>query len=150
MARIDGLDDAAVTTALRGALWRPDRAEDPAQDGLIHHPDAGSQFTSVAFAGTLVLEGIAASVGSIGDAYDNTLAESTIGLSKNEAIRSDYAFRNGPLRTLEDVEWVTAEWVDWYNRRRLHSRFGDVPPDEYEAAYYADHVTPPQLVLAPA
>lgn len=96
MARIDGLDDAAVTTALRGALWRRDRAEDPAQAGLIHHLDAGSQFTSVAFAGTLVLEGIAASVGSIGDAYDNTLAESTIGLSKNEAIRSDYAFRNGP------------------------------------------------------
>lgn len=76
-----------VTTALRMGLWRRDRAGQPAGDGLIHHSDAGSQFTSVSFAETLALEGIAASIGSIGDAYDNALAESTIGLFKNEAIR---------------------------------------------------------------
>lgn len=108
------------------------------------------QFTSISFAETLALEGIAASIGSIGDAYDNALAESTIGLFKNEAIRDDSPFRNGPLRTVDDVEWVTAEWVDWYNHRRLHSTLGDVPPDEFEAVYYADLETPSHPVLAPA
>jgi putative transposase len=139
-----------VTTALRMGLWRRDRTGRPASDGLIHHSDAGSQFTSVSFAETLALEGIAASIGSIGDAYDNALAESTIGLFKTEAIRDDSPFRTGPLRQLEDVEWVTAEWVDWYNARRLHSTLGDVPPEEFEAVYYADHETPSHPVLAPA
>ncbi|GIT82218.1 putative transposase for insertion sequence element IS986/IS6110 [Leifsonia sp. LS1] len=139
-----------VTTALRMGLWRRDRAGRPAGEGLIHHSDAGSQFTSVSFAETLALEGIAASIGSIGDAYDNALAESTIGLFKNEAIREDSPFRNGPLRTVTDVEWVTAEWVDWYNSRRLHSTLGDVPPDEFEASYYADLNTPSQPEMAPA
>ena len=59
-------------------------------------------------------------------------------------------FRTGPLRQLEDVEWVTAEWVDWYNARRLHTTLGDVPPEEFEAAYYADLETPVHPVLAPA
>ncbi len=139
-----------VTTALRMGLWRRDRAGHPAEDGLIHHSDAGSQFTSVSFAETLSLEGIAASIGSIGDAYDNALAESTIGLFKNEAIRDGSPFRTGPLRTTDDVEWVTAGWVDWFNARRLHSTIGDVPSDEFEAAYYAGHETPSHPVLAPA
>lgn len=139
-----------VTTALRMALWRRDRAGHAVQDGLIHHSDAGSQFTSVAFAETLALEGIAGSIGSVGDAYDNALAESTIGLFKNEAIRDGSPFRNGPLKTVDDVEWVTAGWVDWFNARRLHSRLGDIPPDEYEAGYYADHITPSQPAMAPA
>ncbi len=139
-----------VTTALRMGLWRRDRAGHPAPDGLIHHSDAGSQFTSVSFAETLALEGIAASIGSIGDTYDNALAESTIGLFKNEAIRDGSPFRTGPLRTIDDVEWVTAGWVDWYNARRLHSTIGNVPPDEFEAAYYAGHETPHHPVLAPA
>lgn len=139
-----------VTTALRMGLWRRDRAGHPAAEGLVHHSDAGSQFTSVSFAETLALEGIAASIGSIGDAYDNALAESTIGLFKNEAIRDDSPFRNGPLRVVDDVEWVTAEWVDWYNSRRLHSTLGNVPPDEFEAIYYADLETPSHPVLAPA
>jgi len=65
-------------------------------------------------------------------------------------MRDDSPFRTGPLRQLEDVEWVTAEWVDWYNARRLHSTLGDVPPDEFEAAYYAGLETPHQPVLAPA
>lgn len=100
----------------------------------------------ISFAETLALEVYAASIGSIGDA----LAESTIGLFKNEAIRDDSPFRSGPLRVVEDVEWVTAEWVDWYNAGRLHSTLGDVPPDEFEAVYYADHETPSQPVLARA
>jgi putative transposase len=104
-----------VTTALRAGLWRPDRAGQVIEDGLVHHSDAGSQRTSIHFAETLALEGIAASIGSIGDAYDNALAESTIGLFKNEAIRDHSPFRVGPLRTLDDVEWVTMAWVDWYN-----------------------------------
>lgn len=78
----------------------------------------------MACADTLVLEGIAASIGSIGDAYDSALAESTIGLFKNEAIRDDSPFRTGPLRRLEHVEWVTMAWVDWYSQHRLHSRLG--------------------------
>lgn len=139
-----------VTTALRMGLWRRDRAGHPAPTGLVHHSDAGSQFTSVSFAETLALEGIAASIGSIGDAYDNALAESTIGLFKNEAIRDDSPFRDGPLRHLGDVEWVTLAWVDWYNQRRLHSTLGNVPPDEFETAYYADHNTPAHPALAPA
>lgn len=77
------------------------------------------------------------------------LAESTIGLFKTEAIRDDSPFRTGPLRQLEDVEWVTAEWVDWYNSRRLHSTLGHVPPEEFEAAYYACIETPHYPVLAP-
>ncbi|SFV25125.1 Transposase InsO and inactivated derivatives [Micrococcus terreus] len=139
-----------VTTALRMGLWRRDRAGHTVKDGLVHHSDAGSQFTSVAFAETLAMEGIAASIGSIGDAYDNALAESTIGLFKNEAVRDSSPFRTGPLRTIDDVEWVTAGWVDWYNNRRLHSTLGDIPPEEYESAYYADLTTPSRPVLAPA
>ncbi|MDQ1576856.1 MAG: putative transposase [Microbacteriaceae bacterium] len=139
-----------VTSALRMGLWRRDRAGQAVEDGLVHHSDAGSQYTSIHFAETLALEGVAASIGSIGDAYDNALAESTIGLFKNEAIRDDSPFRAGPLRTLDDVEWVTIAWVDWYNTRRLHSTLGDVPPEEFEASYYADLNTPSQPEMAPA
>ncbi len=78
------------------------------------------------------------------------MAESTIGLFKNEAIRDDSPFRAGPLRTLDDVEWVTMAWVDWYNSRRLHSTLGDIPPDEFEAGYYAGLITPSQPAMAPA
>ncbi|GAB4098656.1 hypothetical protein GCM10028789_08190 [Sinomonas halotolerans] len=138
-----------VTTALRMGLWRRDRAGHTVRDGLVHHSDAGSQFTSVAFAETLAVEGIAASIGSIGDAYDNALAESTIGLFKNEALRDGSPFRTGPLRTIDDIEWITAGWVDWYNNRRLHSTLGAIPPQEYESAYYADLTTPTHPVLAP-
>lgn len=139
-----------VTTALRMGLWRRDQAGHPTGEGLVHHSDAGSQYTSIHFAETLLLEGIAASIGSIGDAYDNALAESTIGLFKTEAIRDDSPFRNGPLRTVDDVEWVTLTWVDWYNRARLHSSLGNVPPDEHEAAYYANNHNPSHPVMEPA
>jgi putative transposase len=84
-----------------------------------------------------VLEGIAASIGSVGDAYDNALAETTIGLFKTEAVGRGSPFPTGPLRTIDDVEYATMEWVDWYNNRRLHSQLDYVRPEEYAAAYYA-------------
>lgn len=86
----------------------------------------------------------------LGACLYTTLAESTIGLFKNEPIREKSPFRAGPLKTIDDVEWITAGWVDWYNSRRLHSTLGAVPPDEFETAYYAGHETPHQLMLAPA
>ncbi len=139
-----------VTSALRMGLWRRDRAGQTISDGLVHHSDAGSQYTSIHFAETLALEGVAASIGSIGDAYDNALAESTIGLFKNEAIRDDSPFRSGPLKSLDEVEWVTMAWVDWYNSRRLHSTLGDIPPNEYEANYYAAITSQSQTEMEPA
>jgi transposase InsO family protein len=139
-------DTAMVTTALKMALWRRDHAGHTIEEGLIHHSDAGSQYTSIKFSETLVLEGIAASIGSIGDAYDNALAESTIGLFKTEAVARDSPFLTGPLKSLEDVEFATMEWVDWYNNRRLHSLLGHAPPEEYEAAYYAQQ-QPSQPVM---
>lgn len=80
----------------------------------------------------------------------NALAESTIGLFKNEAVRDGSPFRTGPLRTIDDIEWVTASWVDWYNNQRLHSTLGDIPPKEFETAYNAGLATPSHPVLAPA
>ncbi|WP_084713089.1 integrase core domain-containing protein [Streptacidiphilus rugosus] len=89
------------------------------------------QYTSFALAEHLNREGIAASIGSVGDALDNALMESTIGLYKTELIKPQR-----PWRTLSEVELATAEWVDWYNHRRLHGEIGHVPPAEYEANYY--------------
>lgn len=91
------------------------------------------QYTSFRFTAHLLTAGIDASIGSVGDALDNALMESTIGLYKTELIN-----RRGPWRTLADVELATAHWVEWYNARRLHSAIGHVPPDEHEAAYYAN------------
>jgi transposase InsO family protein len=139
-------DTAMVTTALKMALWRRDHDGHAVAEGLIHHSDAGSQYTSIAFSETLALEGIAASIGSIGDAYDNALAESTIGLFKTEALAKGSPFLTGPLRSLDDVEYATMEWVDWYNNRRLHSLLGDVPPEEFEALHYAQQ-QPSQPVM---
>jgi putative transposase len=120
-----------VVNALTVAVWRRDRDGHKVQKGLIHHSDAGSQYTSTRFVGNLRLENIDASIGTVGDALDNALMESTIGLYKTELIN-----RRGPWRTLADVELGTAQWVEWYNARRLHSAIGYVPPNEYEAAYY--------------
>lgn len=150
LARRNREDDTAGDDRVANGpvATRPRRP--PCRGRLVHPSDAGSQFTSVSFAETLALEGIAASIGSIGDAYDNALAESTIGLFKNEAIRDGSPFRTGALRTIDDVEWITTDWVDWHNARRLHSTIGDIPPDELEAAYYADLETPSRPVMAPA
>lgn len=135
-------DTAMVTTALKMALWRRDHTGHAVNEGLIPHSDAGSQYTSILFAETLVLEGIAASIGSIGDAYDHALAESTIGLFKTEVMAKNNPFHAGPYKSIEDVEYATMEWVDWFNRSRLHSRLEYLTPDEFEAAYYAQPSTP--------
>jgi putative transposase len=100
--------------------------------GLVHHSDRGTQYLSMRYTDRLADAGIAPSVGSQGDAYDNALAESVIGLFKTEVIR-----RKGPWRSLEAVEFATLAWVDWFNTRRLLGPIGDIPPAEFEAQYYA-------------
>jgi putative transposase len=126
-----------VLDALQMALWRRDRDGHPAGPGLLHHSDAGSQYTSFAFTAHLIEAGIGASIGTVGDALDNALMESTIGLYKTELIK-----KQGPWKSLADVELATAEYLDWFNTRRLHTAIGGVPPDEYEAAYYAQTQPP--------
>ena len=100
-------------------------------DGLIHHSDRGSQYLSIRYTERLAEAGIDTSVGSVGDSYDNALAETIIGLYKTEEIEN-----NRPWRCLEDVEFATADWVDWFNNRRIFTAIGDIPPAEYEAMYY--------------
>jgi putative transposase len=119
-----------VLDTLEMALWTRDRAGMPVQAGLIEHHDNGSQYTSFAYTQRLIDAGVDASVGSVGDAYDNALAESTIGLYKAEKIR-----REGPWKTLADVELATLEWVDWFNTTRLHSACGRLSPAQYEHRY---------------
>jgi putative transposase len=125
---------ALVLDALEQALWTRKRGGDRDLAGLIHHTDAGSQYTSIAFTDRLAAAGISASVGTVGDAYDNALAESVNGLFKTELIKP-----RGPWRTAEQVEIATLEYVDWYNHRRLYEACGDIPPAELEAAYYSQN-----------
>lgn len=126
-----------VMTPLRIALWQRDREGRPAVPGeLIHHSDAGSQYTSIRLTEHLALQEIRPSIGSVGDAYDNALMESVNGLYKAECIRTT-VFHPGPYKTIADVEYATAGWVDWYNNRRLHGSLGMLPPAEYEQAHYA-------------
>jgi putative transposase len=117
-----------VLDALEQAIYA--RGHD-ALTGLVHHSDQGVQYLSMRYTDRLAGAGIAPSVGSQGDAYDNALAESVIGLYKTEVIR-----RRGPWRSLEAVEFATLDWVDWFNMRRLLGPIGDVPPAEFEAKYY--------------
>ncbi|WP_245985297.1 IS3 family transposase [Streptomyces tateyamensis] len=127
-----------ILSALEMGLWQRDRAGVPVTPReLIHHSDAGSQYTSFRLATHLAAEQIAASIGTVGDALDNALMESTIGLYKTELIK-----RQGPWRTLTDVEIATAEYVDWFNSTRLHSELGHTPPAEYEAKYYNQQPKP--------
>jgi len=100
--------------------------------GLIHHSDRGSQYVSIKYTERLAEAGIEPSVGSVGDSYDNALAETINGLYKAEVIH-----RRGPWRSFEAVEFATLEWVDWFNNRRLLEPIGHIPPAEAEAAYYA-------------
>lgn len=126
-----------VMIPLRMALWERDRQGHPVGPRqLRHHSDAGSQYTSIVLTEHLALEQIAPSVGSVGDAYDNALMETINGLYKAECVRTTI-FHDGPYKTIADVEYATAGWVDWYNHRRLHGSLGMVSPDEYETAYYA-------------
>jgi putative transposase len=126
-----------VMIPLRMALWQRDHEGHPTEPGeLIHHSDAGSQYTSVRLTEHLALEEIRPSIGTVGDAYDNALMESINGLYKAECIRT-LVFHDGPYKTIADVEYATAGWVDWYNNRRFHSTLGNIPPVEYEQAHYA-------------
>src|ERR1700744_5090000 len=102
-----------------------------AQKGLTHHSDHGSQYLSFRYTQRLTEVGVEASVGSVGDSYDNALAETEIGLFKAEVI-----YARGPWKSLEAVEYATLEWVDWFNHRRLLEPIGHVPPAEFEEAYH--------------
>ena len=115
--------------ALEQALW----ARKPAPD-LVHHSDAGTQYLSIRYTNRLTEAEISPSVGSVGDSYDNALAESVIGLYKTELIHN-----RGPWRDLDHVEYATLEYVDWYNHRRLLEPIGDIPPAEKEANYHHQH-----------
>jgi putative transposase len=99
-------------------------------EGLVHHSDRGVQYLSIRYTERLAEMGIEPSVGSVGDSYDNALAETIHGLYKAEVIHP-----NSPWRTLEEVEFATLEWVDWFNKRRLLEPIGYVPPAEFEAMY---------------
>ncbi|GKW47942.1 transposase [Halomonas sp. NCCP-2165] len=117
-----------VLDALEQALHERPQGTD---SDLIHHSDRGVQYVSIRYTERLEDAGIAPSVGSVGDSYDNALAETVIGLFKTEVIR-----RCGPWRHLEAVEFATLEWVDWFNHRRLLEPIGNMPPAEREALYY--------------
>jgi transposase InsO family protein len=117
-----------VLDALEQAL----HARRPLDNGLVHHSDRGVQYVSIKYSERLVEAGIEPSVGSVGDSYDNALAETVIGLFKTEVIH-----RRGPWRSFDAVEYATLEWVDWFNNRRLLEPIGNIPPAEAEANYYA-------------
>ena len=127
-----------VMSVLEQALFTRRRADSRfTATGLVHHSDAGSQYTSLAFTEALIEAGIAGSIGSVGDALDNALMESTIGLYKTELI--DRHERSWTGRA--EVERETASWVHWYNSTRLHSSIGYLPPVEYEQRY-REHAIP--------
>jgi putative transposase len=115
-----------VLDALEQAIWARKGAE-----GVIHHSDRGSQYLSIRYTERLIEAGVESSVGSRGDAYDNALAETINGLFKAEVIRA-----RGPWKGVEDVEYATLDWVDWFNNRRLLEPIGNIPPAEFEMQYY--------------
>jgi len=115
--------------ALELAIWTRQQHR---LDGLVHHTDAGGQYLAIRYADTLSTAGAVASVGTVGDSYDNALAESTIGQIKAELI-----VRRGPWRTLDQLEFAVFEYLDWWNHRRLHGEIGMIPPAEAEANYYS-------------
>jgi putative transposase len=131
--------------ALEMAIWTRQRAghtdERGRLEGLIQHSDAGSQYTAIRYAERLAEAGALASIGTVGDSYDNALAESVIGLYKTECVRHD-----GPFRTVEDLELATLSWVHWFNTARLHSSLDYATPVEFENAYYR-HINPQQQPL---
>jgi putative transposase len=120
-----------VLDALEQAVWTRRREGRPDLTGLVHHSDAGSQFTAIAFTERLAEIGAAPSVGSVGDAFDNALAETVIGLYKTELIH-----RHKPWRNVEHVEAETLHWAHWFNTTRLLEVNADLPPIELEQSYY--------------
>ena len=121
-----------VLDALEQALWSRSGAK-----GVVHHSDRGSQYLSIRYSERLAEAGIEPSVGSVGDSYDNALAETIIGLYKTEVIH-----RRGPWRHIDAVEYATLEWVDWFDHRRLLEPIGNVPPAELEQAHYRQQEEP--------
>jgi putative transposase len=119
--------------ALEMALWRREKEN---LEGLVHHSDRGVQYLSIRYTERLAEAGAVTSVGSRGDSYDNALAETIIGLYKTELIR-----KRGPWRNLDDVEYATLEWVDWFNHRRLLEPIGDIPPAEFEEIFYRERAS---------
>jgi putative transposase len=119
-----------VLDALEMARW----SRGTQLEGLRCHSDAGSQFTSIRYGERLAEIGAVPSIGSVGDSYDNALAETVNGLYKTELIRGP---GQGPWKTVEDIELATLGWVHWHNTERLHGYLGDVPPAEFETAHYA-------------
>jgi putative transposase len=118
-----------LDTIERGLHTRDYRGQD-AECKLVHHSDAGSQYTSFRFTQHLIDSGVEASIGTVGDALDNALAESLIGLYKTELIKL-----RGPWHNIREVDVATAAWVEWYNKRRLHGACGGRPPVEFEILY---------------
>jgi putative transposase len=113
--------------ALELAIWR----RQAQLEGLVHHSDRGSQYLAIRYTERLAEAGAVTSIGSRGDSYDNALAETIIGLYKTELVH-----RRGPWKGLDEVEYATLEWVDWFNHRRLLEPIGHVPPAEFEATYH--------------
>ena len=126
--------------ALEMALWVRQSAG-ATVDGLIHHSDAGAQYTALRYADRLADIGALASIGSVGDSFDNALAETVVGLYKNECVKID-----GPFRTVDELELATLSWVHWFNHKRLHSSIGYLTPVEAEQEYYRP-TTPRQQPL---
>ena len=118
-----------VLDALEMAIWRRDHTGQ-----LVHHSDAGSQYTSIRYSDRLTEAGIAASIGSVGDSYDNAMAEALNGTFKAELV-----YLHGPWRTRAQLEFAIIEWVHWYNTARLHGEIGDIPPAEHETNWYLQH-----------
>jgi putative transposase len=131
-----------VLDAIEHAIWTRERDGWDVKN-VVHHTDRGSQYTSIAFSERLAAAGIQPSVGAVGSSYDNALAETINGLYKTELIK-----QRGPWRTVDHVEFATAEWVDWFNHRRLYRYCGDIPPAEMEAAHYAQQPAQPTAGLS--
>ncbi len=122
-----------VLDAIEHVIWTREREGWNVKD-VVHHTDRGAQYTAIAFTERLAEAGIQPSVGAVGSSYDNALVETINGLYKTELIKPQ-----GPWRRVDQVAFATAEWVDWFNHRRLYQHCGDLPPAEMEAAYYAQH-----------
>jgi putative transposase len=132
-------DAAMVQASFAHGIEYRNRQGRPVAAGAIHHSDAGTQYTALHFAGQLAEADFRPSIGSVGDAYDNALAETIIGLYKTECVRPGSPFNPDGFATVADVETATAEWVHWFNNHRLMHRLGRRPPAEAEAEYYAQH-----------
>jgi putative transposase len=126
----DTMPTALPLDALEMALWIRARAGQSVT-GVVHHSDAGSQYTSIRYTNRLLEAGAVASIGTVGDSFDNALAETVVGLYKTECTQ-----REGPFRGVDDLELATAGWVHWFNTSRLLEVNADLPPIELEQSYY--------------